>query len=197
MSIASTFEQLIADWASTITNRAIDADPDMRLRLNQLEGRAIELNLTNPTTQWHLQVLAGRLALRPGRAETPNDIVTGGAIDLASWLLRQDASGVEITGDDTTLLETLAALRSYNPEFQESLGQIFGPQFSERVVGGAEAGLRGIQSVLQALGSGLEQEATERFVKRENLDDLLTNIDDLRLRVDRLAANIRAKENPQ
>ena len=196
MNLGQNLEQLIAEWASLISRRAIDADPELRQRLESLEARSIELNLTSPPTCWHLVFESGALAFKPGAAPNPNVIVSGAAFDLANWLFRQDTSGVRIEGDDTTLLETVAALRSYNPEIQDALTQVFGTEFSQRVVGGAEAGLRGVKSILQAVGSGLEQQAAEKFVNRDSLDDFLTDIDELRLRVDRLAANIKAKENP-
>ncbi|MEQ9451432.1 MAG: hypothetical protein RJQ07_07575 [Pseudomonadales bacterium] len=196
MSLADDLQNLIADWVSTIANRAVDADPDLRQRLNQLDGRTLELVCSAPELICHLEVHRGSLRLLPGAAATPNVVVRGSASSLLNWLLRQDTKGVQIDGDDTTLLATLAALRSYNPELAESLTQVFGEEFSQRLVGTAEAGLRGLKSALQGLGSGLEQQASERYVKKENLDDLLNRIDELRLRVDRLAANIKAKENP-
>ena len=196
MSLGGDLGRLFADWATSISKRAIDADPDLRLRLLQLEGRSIELALTAPAMHWHLRVSTGAVEMHPGKAESPNVIVTGSAIDLINWLFRQDATGVRIEGDDTTLLETLAVLRTYDPHMQDALNSVLGEDLSQRVAGGAEAGLRGVQSLLQAFTAGLEQHTDEKFVKRDTMDEFLDNIDELRLRIDRLAANIKSRENP-
>lgn len=194
MNITGQIEQLLGDWVTAICQRALLTDPDFEQHLVQLEGRCIELRCSMPTTTWHLVFVGGKLAFHPGAADGPNVIVKGRAVDLLDWLINQRAEGIEIEGDDTTLLETLATLRTFNPELENTLEHVFGKALSGRVLGGAEAGLRGVKSVLQGLGSGLDHEVAHRFVRKDNLHELLTRIDDLRLRVDRLAANIKSKE---
>ncbi|MGK0224989.1 MAG: ubiquinone biosynthesis protein UbiJ [Limisphaerales bacterium] len=197
MSLTSELEHFISLWASKISNRALETDPDLVGRLSALDGRCIELNCHTPNTTGYLLIQDGRLQFIAGQAASPHVIVTGDAINLVRWLSTSDATGITIEGDDTTLLETLAALRGFDPEVQATLSQIFGASFTDKILGGAEAGLQGVKSLLEGLGSGLERRAAEKFVRRENLDGLLDSIDDLRLRVDRLTANIRTQEKRQ
>lgn len=195
MSLTSELEHFISLWASNISNRALETDPHLASRLAALEGRCIELNCRTPASTGHLLIRHGRLQFVAGQAESPHVIVTGEAINLIRWLASSDATGIAIEGDDTTLLETLDALRGFDPEVQATLSQVFGTSFTDKILGGAEAGLQGVKSLLEGLGSGLESQVAENFVRRENLDGMLDGIDDLRLRVDRLTANIRTREN--
>ena len=144
------------------------------------------------------------MQLQPGPAQEPNVVVTGDASSLLGWLLpsgllpngqaQQPGQGVTITGDDTTLLETVAALRSFNPDFATTLGDLLGADQASSLLGNAEAGLKGLKSMVMGLNAGAQQQAHTHFVQRDDLDELLNGIDNLRLRIDRLAAKVRRQE---
>ena len=194
MSLIRDMEHLLGSWTTAISNRVVDADPELRARLNAMDGRFIELNCTNPPAVWHLAIRTDDVIFSPGSADQPNVVVTGSAANLIRWLTGGEAQGITIDGDDTTLLETLDALRSFDPDTEDALGQVFGEQFTQTIVAGAEAGLKALSSIAQGMSHGLKSQTAERFVHRDHLDGLLDEIDELRLRVDRLSANVARRE---
>ena len=194
MSITTDIEHLIGSWATAISNRVVDSDPELRTRLNELTGRAIELKCTSPEALWHLSFHTDDLVFTPGPAAQPTVVVTGSARDLVRWLGGGSSEGITIDSDDTTLLETMDSLRAFDPATEEAIAQVFGDRFAQTIVAGAEAGLKALNSIAQGMSHGLKSQAAERFVHRDHLNGLLDEIDELRLRVDRLAANIRTRE---
>ncbi|MEM7000619.1 MAG: alkyl sulfatase C-terminal domain-containing protein [Pseudomonadota bacterium] len=197
MQIIQTLEDLFSELANTVSRRALDADPVLATQLRELEGSRIEIDCTMPARVWHLAINNGAMELIPGQAENPNVVISGTAYNLLGWLLRQDDAQLTIDGDTTLLQEVLALLQRYNPDFAHALTQVLGPDLAQRLVGGAEVGVQGLQSLFQALASGVEKQTSQRFVTRDHLDDLLEGIDELRMQVDRLAARVRNREQQQ
>lgn len=197
MQIIQTLEDLFSELANTVSRRALDADPVLATQLRELEGSRIEIDCTMPARVWHLAINNGAMELIPRQAENPNVVISGTAYNLLGWLLRQDDAQLTIDGDTTLLQEVLALLQRYNPDFAHALTQVLGPDLAQRLVGGAEVGVQGLQSLFQALASGVEKQTSQRFVTRDHLDDLLEGIDELRMQVDRLAARVRNREQQQ
>ena len=190
MQIIQTLEDLFSELANTVSRRALDADPVLATQLRELEGSRIEIDCTMPARVWHLAINNGAMELIPRQAENPNVVISGTAYNLLGWLLRQDDAQLTIDGDTTLLQEVLALLQRYNPDFAHALTQVLGPDLAQRLVGGAEVGVQGLQSLFQALASGVEKQTSQRFVTRDHLDDLREGIDELRMQVDRLAASL-------
>jgi ubiquinone biosynthesis protein UbiJ len=187
--------KFLADIASKTTNQALYADPGLLARLGVLQGRCIEIQCTAPTTTWHLNIAERGIETVHGPAEAPAVIVRGAAIDLARWLAPGKANGhVTITGDDTLLLEVLEILRDFDPDLASPLSKLLGPELSDTLLGTAEMGLKGLQSLFAGVGQSVKDQAAGNFVQQTELNSLLTGIDKLRLRVDRLAAKVRRHE---
>ena len=100
-----------------------------------------------------------------------------------------------IEGDASVLMKLEALLSNYDPEFDQGLAQVLGNDGAHRLLAGVELGLSGIKSAVSGLGSAIKDQ--QHFVQQNQLDDLLSGIDELRLRVDRLAANIKAQGEQQ
>ncbi len=191
-NLANVFGDMLADVATRATNQALQTDPQLRARLQQLDGNTIEINCTMPPMAWHLTVLDGGLHLGSGPALQPQVIMQGSAADLAAWLFPGNQGGrVEINGDETLLLEVAGILRDFQPDIQDPLGQLLGPQMASTLLGTAEMGLKGLRSLIEGVGRGSPNTGGSGPVQQEQLDTVLHGIDELRLRVDRLAAQVK------
>ena len=191
------FEDLLADMATSISNKALNADPDLKEKLASLDGRVIEIVCTAPATTGHLSVVGGRLLFSSGPAELPHVRVKGTATNLIKWLTQMQADDLIIDGDHNVLLEFLNVAQAFEPDVEHTLSEILGPDLASRAAGAAELGLRGLHSVVQGVGHTLAENSSAQFVRRDEFDTLLDGIDELRLHVDRLSASLKQRESEQ
>jgi ubiquinone biosynthesis protein UbiJ len=200
---AAGLGKVLADIATETSSRALHADPELRARLQSLEGRCIEICCDLPPVNWHLVLTNGAINFNHGKAVAPQVSVRGTALELASWLSPASTwvSGapaqVEISGDDTLLLELVEILRDFSPDIETPLSRVLGPEVATTLLGSAEMGIKGLQSLIEGIGFSLQDRVAGTFVQQEQLNALLTGIDDLRLRVDRLAAKVSQREQTQ
>lgn len=187
-------QSMFADFISDVSARALASDPQTTAALTKLDGRVLEIQVTQPPITWHMTFATSGLRLHPGQAEQPHLIVRGDAIALISWLMGKTDSQIQVDGDAGMLLALSALFQHINPDPAAALSSVLGPQRAADLLATAEMGLAGVKSALQGVGLSLKDTAAENFVDHNSFNDLLGGIDDLRLRVDRLAANIKAKE---
>jgi len=190
------FGMALADIATRVTRQAVQADPVLSARLAQLQGNTVELQCTLPAATWHIHVEGGSLLTQAGPAPAPQAVVRGSLMALGSWLLPGPSlDGVEISGDNTLLLELTDILRDFSPDLAAPLHNLFGNEMANSLLGGAEAGLQALRSLLQSAGQTVQAQATSQFVQQPQLTDFLDGVDQLRLQVDRLAARIAQLES--
>ena len=191
---------MLADLATQVTNKAVNSDPQLQSQLKALAGNTIEINCTTPSFMpvqiWHMVIVDDALNLHHGPADAPQVVVTGSAVDLATWMFPAATTGrVQIDGDETLLQELVEILRGFKPAVASPLEQFFGAQATSSLLGTAELGLNGLRSMIQGIGQNIQGQAMGNFVQQGQLDTILQNIDDLRLEVDRLAARV-GKDDP-
>lgn len=193
--LATQIGRILAEVATATTSSALNTDAALRARLQALAGRCIEIQCTAPPVTWHLTITDEGIETKHGPAPAAQVSVRGRAIDLASWLIPGESSThVNIDGDETLLLEIIDMLRDFNPDFAASLGKIVGADAAATLLGTAEMGLKALRSLLQGVGVSVQQQVSGNFVQPDHLDALLSGIDELRLRVDRLAAKVSQRE---
>lgn len=191
-------EDLLASISSNLAQAGLNLDPEMRGRLQQIDGRCIAVNCSMPPLALFLNIGNGTLMVRSSFSGKPHVAVTGTGFELASWLAAPHRiDGIQIEGDETVLLEVTAALRTFDPDLVAPFTRLFGPGVTQNMLGGAELAVSAIRSAAEGVGHAIEKTAAAQFVTREDTGALLDVLDDLRLRIDRLAARIRAKEEPQ
>ena len=183
--------------ANALTTAALGADPQLRARMQKLSGNCIEILSIQPSTAWHIEITEQSVIVHRGSAAAPNVSVSGPAMALASWLLPASlprSSEIQIDGDQVLLEEFTSAVQLFRPDFAEPLEQILGGDISARILGGAELGLQGARSAVEGLRQQIGQQFTgsngNQFVRVEDLETVLSGIDELRLRMDRLAAQM-------
>jgi len=103
-------------------------------------------------------------------------------------------------GDETLVDEFVTIIRSFEPELDAPLRRMIGPETADFLRGVAELGFRGARFLIDDLGASAKAAARDRFVDETKFDAFLKEVDELRLRIDRLAAKIadreRRKERP-
>ncbi len=184
----------LAEIATALSTSALAADPQLKGRLNNLQGQSIELQCTLPPATWHLLFTPAGLKIEPGPAPAPQAIVQGSALDLASWLLPGRRGHVEISGDTTLLAELAEIFRQFNPDMAKPLASVFGEDLAATWVGTTELGIKGLRALIEGLGQSVQHQAGRTFMQNSDMEAFLRNIDALRLRVDRLAARIDQQE---
>ncbi|MEE8077681.1 MAG: hypothetical protein V3T18_01695 [Pseudomonadales bacterium] len=149
-----------------------------------------------------LLIADGRLEFTPGgdapTAEDgqPHAIVRGSIPSVLAWLTGAGGGSDTLTfeGDEAILAELTGILRSYEPDLAEPLTSLLGDEAAESLIGAAEMAFATFRSMLESASSAVGHSAGRSFVSTPKLDTLLTGLDALQLRTDRLAAKVRAAE---
>jgi len=188
-------EETIAVVATNLSRASLGSDPTMRVRLLALEGRLVKVVCELPTLTFFFMVKDGGLICRSAADEKPNVIVTGNGAGLARWLSTPTRiDGVRIEGDEAVLLELSTALAEFSPDLLAPLTRLLGPEAAQTLLGGAELAVSAFRSAAEGVGIALEKTAASRFVTRADTNALLDALDELRLRIDRLASRIKDEE---
>jgi ubiquinone biosynthesis protein UbiJ len=154
----------------------------------------MEIDCSEPTMIGYIHVEDQKMRFVSGAAESPHVVIKGSAANILRWLRETETEDLIIDGDHNTLLSFLDLAQSFDPDIEHTLTELLGPSVAGRAAGTAELGLRGLHSLIQGVGQSLKGKAAETFVEKDEFDSLLGGLDELRLRVDRLSANLRERE---
>ena len=194
-------DSVLADALAELANSSLDLDPASRARLSGLEGRRVQISTDLAPLgrrDFSLAVQLGRLRFFPHAPEQePNVIVRGSPPDLVAWLIAGENGArarLTIEGDTTVLAELRAALAAFRPDFGTPLSRVLGPDLAQAALGTAELALAALRSAFEGAGETFRHGTARTFVDRAQADRFLDELDDLRLRVDRLAARVSAEE---
>lgn len=186
---------LVTQVSHQVTAGVLAADPATAGQFAAFAGRCIELQSHTPAFTVHLVLQADGIQAFPRPAESPHTIIKGSGRELVQALLPGGSfEGLIIEGDTALLFNLTSLLSRFSPDVATPLGRFIGDANAANLVGAAELGLAGLKNVLSGVSQSVQQQATGQFVKTRQLDELLAGIDGLRLRVDRLAANLSRVE---
>ena len=192
-AIAAAIGRGFSDLATEVSRRALSTDPSLRDKLRELDGHCVEVRCLQPPLAWHLEVTDGTLTFKHGSAEAPHASVAGRAQALAAWLLPGGATAdLRIDGDPVIVERLTSVLTEFKPDLVAPLSQVLGPQGASTILGAAEAGLAGIRALMEGVGRTSRNRGGD-YVSQAQLDSVLHGIDELRLRMDRLAAELEAE----
>jgi len=199
--VVEDLQAVLADGLAALANASLDLDPASRARLAALEGYRVQVvaDAPPPLGPQHLglTVTAGELRFHARALERPNVIVRGAPMNLVAWLASGGAAAsgnLTIDGDGTVLQELMSLVRGFRPDPGGPLERLLGPELAARALGGVELMLAGLRSAAEAARATVGGGAVRQFVDRRQLERFLDDLDDLRLRVDRLAARVGAEE---
>jgi ubiquinone biosynthesis protein UbiJ len=179
---------LLAETATRATQRALSTDPAIKAKLLSLEGQAIEIRCSLPPVDWHLQVTGGELAFAHGRHPSPQVVVSGSALGLLSTLVSAKTDdSVKVDGDPQLLHQLQSIIGAFQPDIENPLSHFIGPEAASTVLGSAELGLRGLQSIAEGVERSLNNPAHSVFGQQTPFDSLSKGIEQLRAQIDRLA----------
>lgn len=196
---AGGLDAFVTDGVAELINRTLALDPANASRLSALEGRRLQLSSAFPAPLGQrdltITVRAGALRLIPRPEPEPHVIVQAAPAELAAWITSRGARGsVRIDGDSAVLQELTALLRDFHPDLAAPLAALLGPEQASRALGGLELAFAGVRSLFQGAGYSVRDGAVQTFVDRPAANRLLDDIQDLRLRVERLGARVSAEE---
>lgn len=196
-------DSVLADVLADLATRSLDLDPASRARLAALEGRQVQVTTELPMAlgerHFALTISGGRLRFYPHPLERPNVVVRGTPPDLVAWLVAEESAArtrLTIDGDAAVLSELTGVIKAFRPALGGPLSGILGAEFAQAALGAAELALAAATSALEGAGRTVRDEAARAFVDRRQAERFLDEMDDLRLRVDRLAARVLAREQP-
>ena len=138
-----------------------------------------------------------RPRLKPrGPAVAPNVQLRGTAPALLGRALSIEGNAaVEVNGDETLLLQLLEILSGYRPDPTPVLAKLIGNDPAQTLSAALELGAQTAMGLVESGIHDLLQRSTEgihrRFTSRSNADGLQTQLDDMRLRIDRAAARVQ------
>lgn len=194
-------EAALTDAILELANGALALDPATPARLAALDGRRIRLDAELPpplgVRSALIEVHDGRVLRARDGAQPPHVIVTGTPLALGAWLAGTEdgvAGSVRIDGDSALLAELRALLGRYRPDAAGPLERVIGRDAARRLLGSAELAAAAARSVLEGGLDEARRRAGRTFATRPELDAFLDRLDELRLRVDRLAARVSEQE---
>ncbi|MGD8417676.1 MAG: hypothetical protein PVH91_11500 [Pseudomonadales bacterium] len=197
---ATPLEQLLAGMLGEIGNFTLGLDPLSRARLSTLAGRSARFEITppggGPPRPLTLHVREDALVFRADADGESHVIVSGTLPDIVRALLDQPGGqSVRIDGDESVLAKLAALFGDLRPDPAAPLGNLIGRDLADGLVGLAEAGVAFLRSAAETVSSSARQEATAHFVGQKDFESILTRIEALRLRIDRLDARTARAES--
>ncbi len=195
----TTAESWLAELVSTVGNAGLKLDPLSEARLAELEGRVVLLEVLGPTggapLTATLSVRRASLQISAGGAGPADAIVRGTPADLLGWLSGARGTGqLQIEGDEQLLSALTGLLEKFEPDLAEPLTRLIGAQAADSVLGAAEAAFALLRSATQAVSEATRDQARASFTDTSGLEQAVSSVEALELRLDRLAARLERVE---
>lgn len=189
----SPFFSVLTKWAEALANGAADLDPLTRARLDKLDGHSVAIDMKPLGDAVTLSFDNRTVRFEPGIAAAPSVIVRGSPAALTAAFFSSAAPrGMTIEGDELILTELRSIVRDFHPESVPPLDDIVGPQAAETITSLLELGFAAASALVRNVGeeSGrlIRAGARQRYLGADDFETLLSSIQALRLRVDRLKA---------
>ena len=184
-----------------LSARAIALDPHTARELRALAGQVVEIHCLEPDLRWHLRVAEEHIDFATGPAEQPNVALTGSAKGLLQTLITgSSADGVAIDGEATLLMQLQTLAKNFSPDLVRPLTNVVGTDKAQRTAALLELGAATLCSMFNAAALQTQESAesfmTQRFTTDPEVENFLTRVDQLRLRVDRLQARLTLHGEP-
>jgi ubiquinone biosynthesis protein UbiJ len=201
----SSAEAVAAEMLATLANAGLKLDPLSEPRLAALEGRSVRFEVTLPGRET-AAVLTARIAKaslqfcvdaepEPGQLRPEVDAIVRGSItELLAWFQGAGSRGLSFEGDEQLLASLGGLLSDYQPDLALPLSRILGAETASNLLGFAETALAATRSALQAAGNAAADGARARFTDTSELNQAITTVEDLNLKVDRLLARVALLE---
>jgi ubiquinone biosynthesis accessory factor UbiJ len=194
------FFAVLTRWAEAIANGSAQLDPLTRARLDRLAGRSIAIELDPPGEAATLYFDNHAIRLEPGIGSAPSAVVRGSPARMANAFFDSSAarSNLSIEGDELILEELRNIVRDFHPESLPPLERLVGAQAAQTLTSLVELGFAAVAALGRSLGEEggrlVRAGARERYLTTVDFDALLTSMQALQIRVDRLKARTEIVE---
>ena len=180
------------DWAS---GQILGLDPEVQSELAQFAGKIIQVELIGLGFSFYCQPTLTGLRVFNSTELSPDAVIRGTPMSLAVMGINQKVNwvpkppDVEIQGDAQLVHELTMLMKKFRIDWEELIAQAMGDRIAQQVGSrfralgdyGTDVGQRLQSSAVEYL-----QEELRLLPPQEEVRDFLTDIDELRDRVERL-----------
>ncbi len=200
--MATTFTIAALASAEKMLNAALRYDPATRIGLAQLEGKILALQITAPALNFFVMPMDDELRLMGNWEGDVDTRITGSLLALAQLSQTESHnlkdSGVTVMGDLSLLADLQRLMKNLDIDWEEMLsqftGDIIGHQTAQMIRGKFGWAKDRATSAQRLTGEFLTEEL-KLLPGKPELEDFYSQVDDLRLAVDRAAARVEAIVN--
>lgn len=179
-------------------NRLVALDPDTVTALRGLEGQRIGLALEAPPLALDIRVVEGQLEVGPPSAEPELGIraTLSGVLSQLPFLRTPGAPPVgklRINGDAELARRLQKLAQRFDPDWEKPFAEAFGPLLGPQIASVLREGLKTGMTVAKKFSRDAADYLTEEsrdLVGNAELSAFLDDVDELRDRVERLAARM-------
>jgi ubiquinone biosynthesis protein UbiJ len=188
----------ILDWASS---QLLGLDPEVQSELSQFAGKIIKIELVGPDLCIFCQPSHAGLQILSSSTASPDAIIRGTPMSLAMMGIHQKFSwvskplGVEIQGDAELVHELMLLMKKFRIDWEEMIAQVMGDRVAHQVGSSLRAAKDYGTDVAQRFQSSAVdyiQEEIRLLPPQEEVNDFMSDVDELRDRVERLLAQVAA-----
>ncbi len=190
---ASAFSQLLEQ----LSNSALALDTASKTKLAAMDGRCVQINAQGSI----YSLLINEERIRIYHSDSfPWDVRIEGSIsDLSQMLLNIGSpSSIQIDGDEVLLEELRCVFSNLKPDIETPLARVLGEQPAQAISAFLQvsaAASRVIANTIRDAGtSRMSAHASENFLQRTTYEQFLDSLYKLKLRVDRVDAQITQLE---
>jgi ubiquinone biosynthesis protein UbiJ len=190
---------LLAGAVEHALARAIALDPGCADRLHSLDGKLVGLELKGIGIDLFFRGRSDGLGVSAETDAQADATIAGTPIALLAMAVpdwRASGSGVRVEGDAATAQAFEKLLKQLDPDwealFVEQLGPLVGHQVW-RLLGDAGAGARHLGRTSADQAARFLREESGLLVTREEVENFIHDVDELREAADRLEARIRRR----
>lgn len=198
---------LLLKPAEQMLNHLLSRDDYLAARLKPFTGKSIALHSEKPRAQITLTLMEGRLRLSALDSdllhELPDASIRGDASDLLGLLLDPTSRplanpAIEVAGDSLLVQDLFTTLRELDLDWEDYLAPLLGDVVTHELGQFSTQAQHWGKEVRQNLGRSMEaylKEERQLVPDRASVDGFATQLDALRLRLDRLGARTESLQS--
>lgn len=189
--LAAGVEQAIA--------RAIALDPEASNRLRPLRDKRVKLELKGLGIDLFFHGRDDGLGVSAEDEARPDTTISGTPVALLAMAVpdwRASGGGVRIEGEAGTGQAFEKLLKQLDPDWEAVFVERFGPVVGHqlwRMLGEARSGARHVSTTAAEQAARFLREESGLLVTREEVDEFVSEVDELREATDRLEARLRRR----
>lgn len=190
---------MLASAVGQAVGRAIALDDGAPERLRALRDKLVKLELKGLGIDLYFRGRDNGLDVSAEDESTPTTTISGTPVALLAMAVpdwRASGSGVHVEGEAGTAQAFEKLLKQLDPDWEAVFVERFGPVVGHqlwRMLGQAHAGARQVSTTAAEQAARFLREESGLLTSREEVEEFVHEVDDLREAVDRLEARLRRR----